>query len=95
MAEFKFRTKSNAVEFAKRLTNFTQEFEKAHKKALVISTEKMRSDLYLEMRRVFDRPTRFTLNSLETVHPESRGTATENEGIVRTKLGFGSVPAGR
>ncbi|MEX0745690.1 MAG: hypothetical protein WD118_08810 [Phycisphaeraceae bacterium] len=59
--------------------------------ALTKTAQDVRAAQYASMREVFDRPTRFTLNSL-FVRPATKHNLTA---IVFFKEGFGSVPAFR
>jgi hypothetical protein len=59
--------------------------------ALTKTAQDIKADEVTEMKSVFDRPTRFTLNAL-FVKP---ATKTDLTAIVEFKEGFGSVPAWR
>jgi len=59
--------------------------------ALTRTAVKVKAAEVETMKRVFDRPTPFTLNSLQA----KPATLQRPEASVETKTGFGSVPAGR
>lgn len=59
--------------------------------ALTRTAQQIKTEAVFAMSRVFDRPTPFTLNSLE-IKP---ATKANQEAFVQTKEGFAGVPAGR
>lgn len=88
----KFSITSNIEAFAQRQINIAKQVEFAGIVALTRTAVQVKADEIASMRSVFDRPTRFTLNSLQ-VRPATRANPSAE---VSTKLGFGkSVPAGR
>jgi hypothetical protein len=87
----KLSVTSNIQAFADRQVNLAKQFDFAGVVALTRTAQQIKLNEIDEMRTVFDRPTPFTLNSLQ-VRP---ATKTNREAEVSTKLGFGSVPAGR
>jgi hypothetical protein len=88
---FTIKAKSNATQVAGSLVNWAKQLEFANVLALTRTAYRVRDAEYAEMQRVFDRPTRFTLNSLYV----DSATKLKPEAIVETKPGANSVPAGR
>lgn len=82
---------SNIQAFAQKQINIAKQVEFAGIVALTRTAQQVKVDEISSMQSVFDRPTKFTLNSLQ-VRPATRA---KPEAEVSTKLGFGSVPAGR
>lgn len=87
----KFSVTSNIQAFAQRQIDIAKQVEFAGVVALTRTAQRVKVDEVASMRSSFDRPTPFTLNSLQ-VRP---ATKAKPEAEVSTKLGFGSVPAGR
>lgn len=88
----KLSVTSNIEAFAQRQIDIAEQVEFAGVVALTRTAQQVKIDEVASMRTAFDRPTRFTLNSLQ-VRP---ATKARPEAEVSTKLGFGkSVPAGR
>ncbi len=91
MAQFTLKASSNVNEWARGVTNWGKQVEFANVLALTRTAKIIQQREYDEMRRVFDRPTRFTLNSLYV----DAATRSKPQATVETKPGFNSVPAGR
>lgn len=87
----KFSVTSNIQAFAQKQIDIAKQVEFAGVVALTRTALQIKTDEVSSMKSVFDRPTNFTLNSL-AVRP---ATKAKPEAEVSTKLGFGSVPAGR
>jgi hypothetical protein len=90
MATVRIKARSNAADFAGTMVDWAKQFQFANVKTLTQVAYKAKDDEYDEMRRAFDRPTPFTMNSLFV----QGATRQKPEAIVRTKDGFNSVPAG-
>jgi hypothetical protein len=87
----KLSVTANIEAFAQRQINIAKQIEFAGVVALTKTAQQIKIDEVSSMKESFDRPTPFTLNSL-ALRP---ATKQRPEAEVFTKLGFGSVPAGR
>lgn len=87
----RFQVKDTSAAFVESLSKRSQNITFASAVALTRTAQKVKAAQIDLMLRKLDRPTRFTLNSLQ-IKP---ATKTKLEATVETKMGFGSVPAGR
>lgn len=85
------RITSNAAEWKAAQERAGKQIAFATALALTRTAQAVRTEEIAVMKRVFDRPTRFTLNSLQ-VRPATKERLFAD---VETKLGGDSVPAGR
>lgn len=87
----KISVTSTAAAFLKDLEQTQKDLRFAAIVALTKTAQAVKTAEVDLMRRKFDRPTPFTLNSLQVLP----ATKDKPEATVETKEGFGSVPAGR
>lgn len=87
----RFTVKDTSAAFVDSLAKRSTNIAFASAVALTRTAQKIKAAEIDLMLRKLDRPTRFTLNSL-MLRP---ATKTKLEATVETKMGFGSVPAGR
>jgi hypothetical protein len=93
MATFTVKSKSNAAQFVDGMTDFGKQFKYANAVALTKTAIKIFGEEKTEIKRVFDRPTRWTQNSL--YYKSAEKTDAKPQAIVATKDASGAVPAGR
>lgn len=87
----KFSVKNNGGTFAKDLANYADQVQRAGADALTWTAYEAQRMMYDEFRLKLDNPTPFTMRSLFV----KKATVSKPEAELRTKDGFGSVPAGR
>lgn len=87
----RFQVKDTSAAFVESLAKRSTNIQFASAVALTRTAQKVKAAQIDLMQQKLDRPTRFTLNSLQL----KPATKTKLEAIVETKQGFGSVPAGR
>jgi hypothetical protein len=93
MAAVALAIESNADDVLKRVMASKVNLEKVVKYALSDTVDDLLLVEKMDMKRVFDNPRPYTMNSLFGKYPSSRGVGVINAGIAAREFGFKGTPA--